>query len=50
MRDACEAVESEAHNASAERVWMQHALAEGWLQTLTNPDEIARWQAAAGEL
>jgi hypothetical protein len=49
MRDACSAVESDAPNAEGERVWMQHALAEGWLQTLTSPDEVTRWQAAAGE-
>ncbi len=49
MRDACAAVESNATNAEGERVWMQHALAEGWLQTLTSPDEVTRWQAAAGE-
>jgi hypothetical protein len=47
MRDACAAVESDAPNAEAERVWMQHALAEGWLQTLTSAGEVAQWQAAA---
>jgi hypothetical protein len=46
MRDACAAVQSNAPNAEAERVWMQHALAEGWLQTLTNPAEAQQWQTA----
>lgn len=48
MRDTVDAVAaSSGEEAEGHRRWIRNALAEDWLQTLTTPEEVATWEAAA---
>lgn len=48
MRDTVDAVAaSSGEEADGHRRWIVNALAEDWLQTLTTPEEVATWEAAA---
>jgi hypothetical protein len=47
MRDTVDAVAaSSGEEADGHRRWINNALAENWLQTLTTAEEVATWEAA----